>query len=40
MSCLVLVSGVTNESHLSGPKKSSTVPDYIMHSIGELKVLA
>ena len=33
-------SGVTHEDHLAGPKKSNTVPTYIMHSLGDMKVLA
>jgi hypothetical protein len=35
----VALAGVTNEDHLLGPKKSSTVPTYIVNSLGDFKVL-
>ncbi|KAG7548928.1 hypothetical protein FFLO_03220 [Filobasidium floriforme] len=36
---LLTMTGVTNEDHLLGPKKSSTVPTYIVNSLGDFKVL-
>lgn len=37
---LLVMTGVTHESMITGEKKSSTVPDYIMQSMGDLAVLA
>ncbi|KAJ9117796.1 hypothetical protein QFC20_000075 [Naganishia adeliensis] len=37
---LLVMTGVTNESHLSGEGKSDTVPDYIVASMGDFAVLA
>ena len=34
-----MCTGVTSEDHLLGPKKSSTVPTYIVNSLGDFKVL-
>ncbi|KAJ9097799.1 hypothetical protein QFC19_006667 [Naganishia cerealis] len=37
---LLVMTGVTNESHLSGENKSDTVPDYVVQSMGDFAVLA
>ena len=36
---LVRCAGITKESEISGPNPSSTVPDYVTKSIGDLSAL-
>lgn len=36
---IVLCVGITKESEITGPNASSTVPDYVAGSIGDLRVL-
>ena len=39
LSTLLVLTGITHEEDISGPKASPIVPDYVTGSIGDLRVL-